>query len=333
MVIAPELVGLLGSFALVCALMALSFGYAYTFGALLRALARLLDVGIDLQFTTVRPFGFLAGALTDVDNFIRHGLGVGIEYAQYGFNKMLQAISYSIQELGNAIEGLASDTRQALDGLRHITIPGVISLLLGPLAAKLYQLGLRVAALAEAAAGAAVHPGRIITHTIERVRTIEHTVIKTVTVTVPAVASTAIAWPRARIGQLEREASTAEKWIRAHAGDFTVAGIAGLIGATILSRFDLGWLRCKGVGRVGKALCGLSGLIETIAMDAIGALLITDLCAFAAALEYTAERTRPLMLEYVDVENALIGCRGYTAPAELELAGVSATPVLRPIAL
>lgn len=275
MALAPELVGLLASFALVCALMALSFGYTYTLGALLRGIANLLGaLSIPTPFGNISLIPVLPALLTDLDNTIRNGLGTGIEYAQYGFNKVLQATAYTLQEIGNGIEALAGDTLGALDELRRVTIPGAIGLVFGPLAKLVYSLGQRVAALAAQAAEAAMHPGRILSHTIHTATTVYKTVYKTAYVTVPAAITKAVAIPGASIGWLEREATGLEKWVRAHAKDLTVAGIAGLVVGAIAREWPS--LRCKNNKSAQKALCGLSPqTFEKILADfALGAVAI-----------------------------------------------------------
>lgn len=297
MVLAPELVGLLASLLLVCALMALSFAYTYTFGALLKALASLLDVGISIPYgPTLHPFSFIGGALNDLDNTIRNGLGTGIQYAQYGFNKTLHAVAYSIQEIGNTLEALASDTRSALHGLRVSVIPTLIGAALGPLAAIVYGLRHQVKAIAVAVANAAIHPGRTVVHTITNLRTVEHTIVKTVTVTVPAAVAKAVALPAPRLGWLERETITTLARLKKIGASLTPAGV---LAATIaaVGTLGFGWVRCRNVGKAGKVLCGMNGdLLESLLADTLLIASTISIVEFAKNCQaFSSEVESPLV--------------------------------------
>lgn len=322
MALAPELVGLLASGCLVLLLMMLSFGYTYTLGALLRLLAGILNVGIDLAFTTVHPFAFLAGEVTSLDNTIRHGFGVGIEAAQYGFNKCMQALAYTFQEIGNGIEGLAGDTLDALTYLRRVAVPTLIRVTIGPLAALIAWQAKQIIALGAAIGHVVAHPGRLVTTTINNTKVVERTVTKTVTVTIPAAITRAVAIPLPRIGRLEREVSGLEKWVKSHLGVLGIASLAGL-GVAALEHAGIGWARCSKVNRLGKMVCGLD---ESVLEGLIaGALIIASSISIVelaqSAQGFTAEVEGPLRQFVRELRDAhLIG-----APdAHAELAAYAA---------
>jgi hypothetical protein len=57
------------------------------------------------------------------------------------------------------------------------------------------------------------------------------------------------------------------------------------------------------------------------------------LCRFAHGIEKVAESIRPVMLDFVDVEQALFGCSAADYPKDFPLAPVSPTPVFDAVAL
>ncbi len=63
-----------------------------------------------------------------------------------------------------------------------------------------------------------------------------------------------------------------------------------------------------------------AGLLALLLGDAIEALVVADLCEFIWLLSNVARRAQPLLLAFVSVENALIGCHGVTAAPLLRLA-------------
>lgn len=272
MALAPELVGLLATFALVCALIALQFGYTYTLGALLRSLALILNVKIPLGFgRSISPFSAIGGALTALDNEIRHGIGVGISYAQYGFNKMLHVIAYSIQETGRAIEALAHDTLRFATYIRHHLIATLITIALGPLWLAIEALRKAISLLThtvpKVAAQAASIAGDVTTAARTKVIRIERTVVKTVTVDVPKLGDLigdVRDWTAGKLRQVTRRLGHLERLA-------TVAGITGLVIAA-LSRLGLGWTRCSKVGRLGKGVCGMDE--NLISQLLVGSLLV-----------------------------------------------------------
>lgn len=131
----------------------------------------------------------------------------------------------------------------------------------------------------------------------------------------------------------DREITNLWKWARTHtlaAGTLAFAGAVSLA----LSRLGLGWLRCPSLGRLGKRIgCGGFAALDDLLFGAVTALAVTDLCEFSALAYTAAEEMTPLLIGLVDVENALIGCHGATAPPALRLRALSLPPVRDPLPL
>lgn len=315
----PAAIGLvdLGVFLALAFLIALSYAYRYSLGAALVALANVIGaVRLPGILGGGRIFGFLADALTGIDNEIRHALGVGIAALQTTWNEAVSYTAQAIHWIGHEIGALAHDTAQAVETLSVRQVTNVYKKVNPGLARRVGALAAAVAALT---------------------RQLEHVIAREAHVAKAKAQAVEHAIAHPDIGAIPR-ALPGLKWIEHSAGwvrgelkrlsrVLTPAGIIGLIGATTFGAFGLGWLRCKGVNRVGRALCGLTGVIEALALDALTAFAAIDLCWFVRGVEAAAENIRPLLLAFVDVENALIGRCGGEAAKPLVLRDVSPTPV------
>jgi hypothetical protein len=321
----PAAIGLvdLGILLALALLIALSYAYQYSLGAAIVAIANALGaIRLPRFIGGGRVLGFAADALTKIDHTIRHQLGVGIDALQATWN---EAISYTAQAfhwIGKEIASISHDAAQAIEGLHVQSVTNVYKKVNPGLAARVGALAGLVAALATRVAHIAEQKADVVTHKVT-------TIIRAVAV--PDLGAIPRVIPRVK--PLEDAASWGRHEIKRLAKYLTPAGIIGLVGAATFSGFELGWLRCKGVGRVGRSLCGASGLIESLYAGAIAAFAISDLCRFAYGIERVAESIRPLMLDFVDAENALLGCSSADYPKDFPLATSSPTPVFRATSL
>lgn len=321
----PAAIGLvdLGVLLALALLIALSYAYNYTLGAAIVGIAKAIG---SLRLPGIvgggRVLGFAADALEKIDHSIRHSLGVGIEAMQATWNECVSYTAQAFHWIGKEIASLSHDTAQAVEGLMLGQVKPWVNRRLVAALAAVAALKARVLALERST----------VAHVTRAVHVVEHkTVVIARAVSVPDIG----AIPRAIPGfkWLEREAGYVRGEIKRVAKVLTPAGIIGLVGATVFTRFGLGWLRCKGVGRVGRSLCGASSMIEALYAGAITAFAVSDLCRFAYGIERAAETIRPLMLEFVDVENALFGCSSADFPRPLVIAPTSPTPVIDAVAL
>jgi hypothetical protein len=118
-------------------------------------------------------------------------------------------------------------------------------------------------------------------------------------------------------------------WHRVKALD-RVAGVGVLTGVVALALARLGgsWIRCSNWRRIGRSVCGLPlGLIEELLGATILGFAVTDMCDFAEGAQLIARAIAPALDELVAVENALIGCHGASAPADLSV-GTPALPAI-----
>lgn len=104
--------------------------------------------------------------------------------------------------------------------------------------------------------------------------------------------------------------------VRGIEGRLTTAALTGAV-AVALTALDLNWIRCRNWRRLGRHVCGIPfELLDALLAVSIEALAIADLCDLAGLMTATAEQLRPAMLAFVDVEAALVGCHGASAPPD-----------------
>jgi hypothetical protein len=138
---------------------------------------------------------------------------------------------------------------------------------------------------------------------------------------------------RARERTAEREITNLWKWTRAHTLEAGTIAFAGAV-ALALAKLGMTWLRCNSLSRIGKRLgCGGFAAIEDVLFGVVTAVAAIDICDVADAAGSVAHAIRPALIGLVDIENALVGCHGATAPPTLALRQLSLPPVDNPLPL
>lgn len=318
-----------------------------TFGAVLLRLAQLLNLHIR------GPFGFhinidAGGWASDLNNTAVNFLSAWVR----GSEQMMGDTWYAMTWVFTAMSGAISWTAQeVLDGghwMIHTFVPAFVQTYVGPIE--------RAVAIGQAA-----------THrTTTVVKVIERTVVEKAdqaarthvpTVAIPFVGSWY--WIHRHIHVLERLVTDAPAIERAIAVPFPLdlpipfgltirqikarlRRLEGLFGVTAFAgmmAMTLGipsW-RCltKGpLGRTSRALCGLdSDLLNLLLLGVSEAFVVTDLCDFAHLLTDATEQIVPGLMDFVGVEDALIGCHGATAPPAFKLAPLDLPQLIEPIAI
>jgi len=270
-VLAPAAIAGLALVFVCLSLLCFYFAYAHTFAPLIEKIAQLFDaVGTPSILGHRISLAFVARALRAFSRELEHGIVYLIQQTEGGLVALWHYMAYSVEQIGGAIAELASETERALIHARRVLIPALIGATYGPLALLVYGLRGQIADLVKTVANIAEHPGRVIEHTITRVKVIEHTVTKVATRTVPAVVAKAVAIPWPAIHSLERRETALERWVRAHVKDIGRVSV-GAVAGVALGTLGLGWTRCSKVGRLGKAVCGMN---ESIIDDLLAGALV-----------------------------------------------------------
>lgn len=299
-----------GALALVAFLYSLSYAYNYSIGAMLQAIVAGIKnlPRLNYHFGSIN-FDFLAAPFEAVDNAIRHAIGAGIIACESVWNYFFGYVSHLVIATGEAIAGVAEDAERKFAQLVAHDIPTSFKYRLAWLKAQVVSLEHRIGSTADTASKTAV--GTV-------------TKIEKVTVTKAAAVAGTISLPKIRA--IDQAIDTLEGKTKSLYKKLTVAGIIGLIGATIFDQFGLSWLRCRGVGRVGRKLCGLSAVIEALAIDALDVLLISNLCEMVTVMTKGADFAAPAISRIVGMTDHLISCQGASRPKALAVASYAAPP-------
>jgi hypothetical protein len=250
-------------------LLGLRWAWQYTFGALLEALAA---VRINLPGRhDLHPLSWLRRYNVAVQNDIERKLEKAHRAMGYFFHGAAIILEWTARE----IAGLAADTLHFGQSLAHVRMPRLTRAMIIA-AFPLPWLARRVAALVRA-------------HAVPSTRTViartTRPIIQRVTRVVKATAG-AVVIPGVLWGTLPRLRGL-ERWrnrtgARLRTLERGIAGVSAvaLVG-TALARLGLNWIRCRRVGRVGKAVCGMdSNMLGALLADAtliIGTISIVEL--------------------------------------------------------
>lgn len=226
------------------------------------------------------------------------------------------------------------------------TIEGYIGKCFHLLAAQLEWVGREIAAAAEVSLAEAdrlaVHGEKIVQREItDTVHTATDTIVQHTVTVDHTISKVADAGLRATVGALEGRVGILEgdlsgtldatvEGLRARTKELEdgyqrawdllkqheeALGIGAITTATALALSELGgsWIRCDGVGALGKALCGLGpALIEGLLAGVLDFAAVLDICKLFELLEDTAESraVQDVLKGITGGIDALIACRG-----------------------
>lgn len=283
----PAAIGLvdLGVFLALAFLIALSYAYRYSLGAALVALANVIGaVRLPGILGGGRIFGFLADALTGIDNEIRHALGVGIAALQTTWNEAVSYTAQAIHWIGHEIGALAHDTAQAVETLSVRQVTNVYKKVNPGLARKVGALAAAVAALT-----------RQLEHVIAREAHVAKAKAQAVERAIALPAPISIPRTLPKVGTIEREADAALTRIRDFARRFGPAALLGTL-AFALGRLGITWARCSNVSKVGKRACGMNpDLLDSLLADTLLIAGTVSLVEFAEGMQtLTADVIEPI---------------------------------------
>lgn len=308
--------------------------YKITLGALVQGAIHLLEgARIHVRFVSVNPFDPIISALKVIDNAAYATLGTLIKTDRIVWSHFVHWNAYIWAEATGALGDVSHETGKALHILRRLTIPGLLGASLAPLLRRLGYVEAKLNTLEHEATSTITHVTKVVESKITEVK--PTTVIRlTKVIEAKAVAlPQAIPNPWPRIREVEHDATQAWKRVKSIGKTLTPAGIIGLVGATIIGPMGLNWLRCRGVNRVGRGLCGLSGLIEEIALGAISSFIVADLCTIMTLSLKAAEEAKPALNDIFNLVDGLARCQGITANPKLTVAGVRLNPPMTPLTL
>lgn len=272
MVLAPELVGLMGAMLAVLFLTMVAFAWRATFGALLVSLASLFRaINIHVPWVGSLGLGSVGDAIERVNHSVLHGIGVAIKASEAALAKVWQVTAYTLEEIGATVGDLAEQVEKALHALVAATIPRLIHdarhAVTAPLETAIGRIR-HAEQAAEARLGRAINAAKLSAAAALATALVRLHALETHAAALPGLVGREVGDLR---GWTAKQLRRALRRVERLEGLLTAVGLTALV-ATVLGRLGLGWTRCSKVGRVGKAVCALDeGLLE----DALtGALAI-----------------------------------------------------------
>jgi hypothetical protein len=293
---------------LACAvLIGLAYTYKKTLGKLLSELVSLGSVSVSIAgIYSFHPFGFLGRFAASVDHAIQSAIGKAITHTKAALNRALLWVAYSIQWIGQAIEGLALDQLKAVQWLVAHTIPAISKVVTNTFVKPVEHTITRV---------------EHVTHTVTRV--IEHTVTHTRVVVQRAAGTAAVAVAHTIAIDLPRIKTLESDWkaIRArfHALRWLAAftGLAALTTA-IVSRLGIGWIRCDKWRKFGPGVCRTP--LQSLEQWLLGLTAIfgtLDLLTFAREMQSLVSATESEVRHFWRADVSKLG-----APRQLGSSGL-----------
>lgn len=118
---------------------------------------------------------------------------------------------------------------------------------------------------------------------------------------------------RSAEGQSEAAINNLYEWAKGKAALLGIGTFATAVAAA-LSVLGLDWLRCKGVGKAGRALCGLGTFLEDLLAVEFLALAPVDLCSILDAAIFLADEASPVFELVTGAFDDLLACQGADMP-------------------
>jgi hypothetical protein len=331
-----DLILALGAFLLWIVCLGLLWGYEYTIGAWLQAIASVLS------FRVLRVHVDLGGPVRGLDHAVRVTLSKGVSTADHAMGLFFHWASVLIAWMGRFAMLSAHDTLNLARWLAHVHIPDAAKW-----AAKVtFPVAWLTKLIAQQVAKAlpkVVHIAKGAAHTavtvVEKIpRSISNRLTKAEKRLVALAASIAalgghvihpghtLTLPKSWYGLTKRLARLER---RAHRLEGLFA--AGVLAAAMANVFGVRASCLRGRGNVARLLrhvCGVpSWLLDLLIVGTVEAFIANDLCDFSDLLIAQAEALRPALMEFVDVENALLACSGVSAHRPLNLPPLSLPPM------
>lgn len=325
----------------------LLYVWRHTLGLAFLHLADALDVGFHVPFFGRVHIDF-GGPLRDFNTLVVNFLSAYAVGSDIAVGKLWHGLAWIVQETFQETAGLARDVYHLGRWLQDVALPAAVNVAVNPVGAALHVLRSALPAIEHR-----VHALQAaVTHDLQRAwnRKVPHVVIpglgaldwlihhrKALTHLLEHPAALAPAIPRPHvapidvpfgrtIAQIKRRLRRVEALLGAGAFAIAMANVLGIPSARCLTRGP--------IGRLSRALCGLdSEALNLLLLGASEAFVVTDLCDFAYAMTKAAEAVRPALLEFVDVEEALVNCHGTDAPPALTVARQQLPTAGTPLAL
>lgn len=275
----------------------LRFGAGVLIRGLLGSLASFLPTLFGIRHSVEHAIDYVGGAVDDA-------LGAAASAAQGVAVQTFNDAWKLTRWVGSAIANLAVETAHGFKVLVTSTIPAAVHDVTEPITRRLGAIEARVLGqidgaigrLDDAIAAAKAAAAAAIAAVNRRVRAAEHAISSTIPAELGRVESDIRGWTSKQIRRLSRRVSRVEAAVG-------LTALAGVI-VTVIAK-ELPWIRCRNVGKVGRALCGTS----TSSLDRLleDALLATTLVVATIDLIELSRELQPIIADTATVTQVLLG--------------------------
>ena len=333
--IADLLIALLDLLALVV-LLGMLWVYKQTLGAL---------IGFLVQHTSFKVFGHRITPLFPLDaadNFIQSSMSTAALGLEIAGGRFFHALGVIIGWMVNLALYSATTLEHAFHWLVHVYIPGRASWA----ASVLFPPALIAKLIRSAIAKELPHVGKIAKGAAATATTLVYTPVKVfgrrlskaekrIAALAAAIAALGghvihpghtLSLPKSwygltkRLARLERRMHRAEGWLAA--GALAVA-VANMTGTTFKC-----WRGQGNIARLLRHVCGFpKWIIDLLVLGTVEAFIASDLCQFSNLLIAQTKLIQPVLMDFVDVENALVKCSGVSDLYPLDLPPLSLPPM------
>lgn len=320
----PALAGFLALIAILLCIGALILkaGVAYWLRPLLNGIAWVLGhLNVNTWKIKINIGSWLAKQVLKLEHIVEHYLG-RVADAMAGTSNVLFHHAGALMRLAwTQLEGLAADVVWSFQQFRKYVVPKLVKALMLTYIGEAL-LGKKLLKWIAREIGALV--SKALRYVYRKLHSVETRVFKLTRVVAHAGAVAiphAIPGLRAEIISLKRLFRSALRWWHKLRWLVALGSIAALT-AAVLKKAGLRWLTCRNVNKTGKAICRMPpGLINVLLGEALGVLVITDICDTVRLIEGVAERFEPVVRGLVVATDDLVDHCGHEVGSAMDSPG------------
>ena len=309
----------IGTLAFFIVMLGLKIGWHYSLGALLRKMADIFTVKVPFTGIGIPGASALGDAFRAADDYVEGKLASGLLASETVVGKWWYYQKELVYYTYDSLAWSWNQTVGAFDSLVHGTIPQAVTVVTRPIANDLGKL--RKALAAEAASLETQIVARA--HALEAELTHDFGIAKR---GIDYVRGTAVPQVWHWIRGAEAEIEALKRW-ETKVGNRRLTRLERLLGVGVISGIAIAALtrvfpywQCRNVRKLLRGVCrSPGGWLDLLFGLGVEAFVVADLCDFIRALSAATRAVEPALLEFVAVENVLVGCPNASFPEPMGL--------------
>lgn len=320
----PALAGFLALLAILLCIGALILraGVAYWLRPMLNGIAWVLrHINVNAWKVHINLGSWLASQVLKLEHIVEHYLGRVADAMAGTSNVLFHHAGALVRLAWTQLEGLAADVVWSFQQFRKYVVPKLVKALMltyigeALLGAKLLKwIAREIGALVTKAL-------RYVYRKLHSVETRVFRLTKVVAHSGAVAIPHAIPGLRAEIISLKRLFRSALRWWHKLRWLLALGSLAALT-AAVLRKAHLGWLTCRNVNKVGRAICGLPpGIVKLLVGELAGVLVLADICNTIRLIEGIGEQFEPVIRGLVVATDDLADHCGYDLGTAMDSPG------------